>query len=386
MIPTNTNPRSRIARVLSNPDGAPIPTAPPRLPDVAQCAARITRLVFDARWPALVDRVPGLTECHASISDDNSSACSTAPFPDRGLITLVRRTETLSIDIDLAAYPALSVVAPPIDSACNNDRTLRDALACALLAPLTVALEQAGSAGWQVARLARTHTGTHPAGHDAVSFVSLSFQLNGERHRARVGLDSAATHEVARLLNTMTPARAFPFPSIPVAGRLGIGAKPLRTSVLRSLAPGDVLLGAIEPALATPGTSFSTIAVWGTPRLMQMLAPVKSDGRTVTLLEDPFMTQDPSPSSHDAPDRADPVDVGALEVPVNLEIDTIALSIDQLAALRAGYIMELPRPAAEMPIRLVACGQLIGRGELVTVGEQLGVRILDMAQRDDSRR
>lgn len=82
-------------------------------------------------------------------------------------------------------------------------------------------------------------------------------------------------------------------------------------------------------------------------------------------------------------DRSDDaIDLGELDLPVQFEVDTIALPLSQLCALRPGYVLELQTPVAEAQLKLVAHGQTIGFGELVTVGEHLGVRILRMAHGD----
>jgi type III secretion protein Q len=47
-------------------------------------------------------------------------------------------------------------------------------------------------------------------------------------------------------------------------------------------------------------------------------------------------------------------------------------------------VLELQTPVAAAQLKLVTHGQTIGIGELVTVGEHLGVRILKMAHGDDS--
>ena len=67
--------------------------------------------------------------------------------------------------------------------------------------------------------------------------------------------------------------------------------------------------------------------------------------------------------------------VAELEVPVHFEIDSAALSLAQLASLRPGYVINLSLPVDEAEIRLVACGQLVGRGKLVVIGDCLGVQI-----------
>jgi len=362
-----------------------IATAPP-LPYVAPCAARIARLIFDARLEALLGRIPDVSDCRMSIGVDDPGDESAMPFSDRGLITLVRQTAMLSIEIDLAAYPALSVVARTVDSANAEEHALCEALVCALLAPLTAALEQAGFGGWRIAALARVHEDTRPASSGAPPVVSLSYLLNGERYRARVALPLLLLSNAEEFLGAHPLGNANPLASISVPGRLRIGAKSFQSAVLRSLVPGDVLLGAIEPAVGEAGTPLCTVAVWGTRGRTQFLASVKFDGQTAVLLKDPFMANEADHPGNDAPDRNDPVAIGALEVPVNFEIDTVALPIDQLAAMRQGYVIGLSRATSDMQVRLTAHGQVIGHGELVSVGDHLGVRILQMAQRDDSGR
>ena len=84
-----------------------------------------------------------------------------------------------------------------------------------------------------------------------------------------------------------------------------------------------------------------------------------------------------------APDQAEsPIDIGELDLPVQFEVDTVALPLSQLYALRPGYVLELSTPVAEAQLKLVTHGQTIGYGELVTVGEHLGIRILRMAHTD----
>ena len=84
-----------------------------------------------------------------------------------------------------------------------------------------------------------------------------------------------------------------------------------------------------------------------------------------------------------APDQqSNPIDIGELDLPVQFEVDTVALPLSQLYALRPGYVLELPTPVAEAQLKLVTHGQTIGYGELVTVGDHLGIRILRMAHGD----
>jgi type III secretion protein Q len=83
---------------------------------------------------------------------------------------------------------------------------------------------------------------------------------------------------------------------------------------------------------------------------------------------------------HDTPSASgdEPIDIGELNLPVKFELDTVQMPVVQLSALRPGYVVELPVPIIDARIRLTSYGQTIGTGELVTVGDQLGVRVLQM--------
>ena len=74
-----------------------------------------------------------------------------------------------------------------------------------------------------------------------------------------------------------------------------------------------------------------------------------------------------------------------LAVPVRFEVDTVALPLAQLESRGHGYVIELAAPLASAPLRLVACGRVIGTAELVAVGDRLGARITHMDRRDAER-
>jgi type III secretion protein Q len=65
-------------------------------------------------------------------------------------------------------------------------------------------------------------------------------------------------------------------------------------------------------------------------------------------------------------------------VPVSFEVDTARVSLAELASMRPGYVIELDQPVSSAPVRLVCHGQTVGHGQLVAIGEQMGVRILSM--------
>ncbi len=95
------------------------------------------------------------------------------------------------------------------------------------------------------------------------------------------------------------------------------------------------------------------------------------------------MSEEASPASAeiDIASTSEPTLVGELELPVQFEIDTVSLPIEQLSVLEPGYVIELPVAVADAQLRLVVHAQTVGYGELVAVGEHLGVRIIRMAHR-----
>jgi type III secretion protein Q len=278
-----------------------------------------------------------------------------------------------------------------------------------------------------------TGKGSHAVAPVIAPVIALSFMLAGRRYQTALRAPAACYDLLDRLLQggagTQPPDTASgvaavaavvaatatatagndphtasrssgqpPYPTVDldVPGSLILGVKRLPVETLRALEPGDVLLRATFPSLdaAQPGTSHDlsaprarlrAVAAWGTPGLTRVCAAVEIDGQSLVIVKEPNMSEELDPASADAglaiDDPADPIRIGELELPVQFEIDTVALPLAQLSALGPGYVLELPVPAADAQLRLVAHGQTIGYGELVTVGEHLGIRIIRMAHR-----
>jgi flagellar motor switch protein FliN len=68
-----------------------------------------------------------------------------------------------------------------------------------------------------------------------------------------------------------------------------------------------------------------------------------------------------------------------LDVQINLsvEVGRIPLTVREVLSLGPGHVIELQRSASE-PVEVHANGRCIGRGEIVVVGEQFGVRITEL--------
>ncbi|KVQ76804.1 type III secretion protein [Burkholderia ubonensis] len=364
------------------------------LPACSAFDAALARIVADARLAAWLARFPALSGWRAA-TDERPR------FERLGVLDLRWNGATARVAIDLAAFPALDVVAAPaLDARGDASVSLRTALASALLAPLVAAFAAAGLDGVTIGGL----RAAPPAALDATRCV-LSFALDGAPLRCALldasmpWLDALA----ARLRGERLPDAAGQLARMRLPGRVRLGSRRLPLAVLRSLRPGDVLLD-LAPAALGAARAGPLHAWWGARRATQWHATVLIEGTTMTMIETPDTADDldepivagdlpagsPADSPADAPDddapdaASEPADLGDVDLPVHVEIDTLSLSIAELAALRPGYVLELPLAARDVPVRLVAYGQAIGGGRLVAVGAHLGVRIDRMAGDDGS--
>ncbi len=66
-----------------------------------------------------------------------------------------------------------------------------------------------------------------------------------------------------------------------------------------------------------------------------------------------------------------------VRINVSVEVGRVQMPIRQVMELGPGTVIELQRGASE-PVEIYANGRCIGRGEIVVVGEQFGVRITEL--------
>ncbi|MBJ7449240.1 MAG: type III secretion system cytoplasmic ring protein SctQ [Parachlamydiales bacterium] len=76
-----------------------------------------------------------------------------------------------------------------------------------------------------------------------------------------------------------------------------------------------------------------------------------------------------SPINHDS--------LSSVPVTISVQIAQIKINADQLLALRPGNVLELEQNASSM-VNLMANGKKIGKGQLLRIGETLGVRITEL--------
>ncbi len=74
------------------------------------------------------------------------------------------------------------------------------------------------------------------------------------------------------------------------------------------------------------------------------------------------------------PDK--PIDIHDVPLHVVIEAGRLKMSLQQLLDLKAGNLLELGI-TPQTGVNLVVSGKVVGRGELVRVGDALGVRVLE---------
>nr|WP_314576611.1 type III secretion system cytoplasmic ring protein SctQ [uncultured Pseudomonas sp.] len=147
------------------------------------------------------------------------------------------------------------------------------------------------------------------------------------------------------------------------------GEVPLSVAELRSLRPGDMLVladGQQTPLLLRLDT--------------HLQGRVRINGNTLTLLETPCalnplkehcMTDSNLEPSLDAL-------IDELPLKVQCQVGSVELSLAQLRALGPGSVMPLA-PQVHVGVSLMVNGRCIGQGQLVKIGDGLGVRLLSFA-------
>lgn len=335
--------------------------------------ARLARVLADDRLGALLRVMYGI---------EGWTVLPPHPFETStpGLIELHRAGESAQVAVDLSNWPALASAALDERRAPGPEADLHAAVASILLQPLRLALESIGLAGVALSA-SRTSRERLDAALHAVFFRI------GDREMA-LGIVDIDDRWIDHL-EALVAEQCVPYPprisSLAVPGRIELGVRTLNIAALESLRPGDIVLGAIRHA---PDSVFgdtpkplSAPITWGNHGMRQLSATVCVDhhNNTLTLTGVPSMSRmtENEPISSGEPGEA-PVAIGELDLPVKIEIDTVALPVAQLSALRAGYVLELPVPVREAQVRLVSYGQMIALGELVAVGDHIGVRIVRM--------
>lgn len=165
-----------------------------------------------------------------------------------------------------------------------------------------------------------------------------------------------------------------------------IGTTPIRLREVVSIRPGDIV--SIEQ-WASSGAAIVLTAELGGRAGRQLVAHAEGSRITVQQSKEPAMNRDmPLAAPAAAADTADavhasahlPIDrLDALEVALRFEVGDLSLSLGELKNIRPGHVFDLGQPLNRCTVRIVAHGNVLGKGHLVAVGDRLGVRVSEFA-------
>lgn len=312
------------------------------LPAVTPSDARLTRLACDRRLAAWLGDCLGET------------ARVRVGGPMTGTLRLSLQVGGGMLDLlaDATALPALGMAAAIDDSALATE------VGRALMAPWLRRL--AGDLpGLELANLrAQTAGQVMPA----LQGCGLALGL--------VAMDAAAGACLTDLLRRLPSPPGPQLAPLALRGRVRLFIRTLPLDELSSLAEGDILIGHETHRSHLP---WRGQALFGREFVMQAAIDIPPDSASGTLAHAPSLQ--PEHAGSEGPDLQRLGDMG---LPVAFEIDTACISLNELAALDSGSVVELHASLLDAPVRLVCYGQVVGLGQLVAVGERLGVRIQRM--------
>ncbi len=92
---------------------------------------------------------------------------------------------------------------------------------------------------------------------------------------------------------------------------------------------------------------------------------------------EPAVTMESNPDSPAEPDSPRTFSLNALQLELTVQLGQQQFSLAELEQLQPGYVITLPQTVSDNRLMLMVNNQPIGRGELVTLGNQLGVRVVE---------
>ena len=183
-----------------------------------------------------------------------------------------------------------------------------------------------------------------------------------------LGLSHRAAVELSKWVQKAPPRPAWNLDTLPVPLRLIYGETDLSAAEFRSLQPFDVIV--VEQLV---GGSADHIAV--RPSSATNWQWIGNLTASQIVVERFMKTPAQAGSAQPAADMAQLLD--GLPVRVSFDLGELQLSLQELSTLQAGYTFELATPKAR-PVTIRANGQPVAKGEIVQIGEQIGVRLVEV--------
>lgn len=206
--------------------------------------------------------------------------------------------------------------------------------------------------------------------------VSLNMQVQlaqGAPLRVALQLSAVAATLLADLLEQHATPAAHSLPALHLPFSVETGEAGLSIAELRSLNPGDVVMLDDWPHRQ------ARLVLQG--RCLHARAEL--DGNTLKLLEQPIALN--FPKEHPMTGSAESATSQSLDsllddLPLKLvcQVGSVELSLAQLRELGTGSLVQLT-PQLHEGVDLMVNGRRVGQGQLVRIGDGLGVRLLSFA-------
>jgi type III secretion protein Q len=203
--------------------------------------------------------------------------------------------------------------------------------------------------------------------------VALDFSASAADGRTTTGCVNLSTAMVARLASypgwLRTSSTSAAWLKLPGMVRVELRAVAFPLGELSASEIGDVLILGNRTACWRQ-VHVTLLGARGNTRLRTWNASYDGTRLTVSpgVLNSPMELTMSDPKASGAADN----------IPVSLDFDlgNLALPLGELAALKPGYVFELPGGLDKLRVVIRANGTRIGHGELVAVGDVLGVQLL----------
>lgn len=192
--------------------------------------------------------------------------------------------------------------------------------------------------------------------------LELTFANQPAMH-AQLDLSEGAAVLLAQLLDQHAELEPDPLPDLRQTLAVVAGQQHLSLGELRSLRPGDVLM--LEPG---PGLLMELAG--------RLQARCQYQGEVLRLqeaLQAPLLHMENTMTDVDAAAALD-------DLPLKLvcQVGSLELTLAQLRELGAGSVLQLNTPGVDN-VDLMVNGRRVGQGQLVKIGDGLGVRLLSFA-------
>ncbi len=140
---------------------------------------------------------------------------------------------------------------------------------------------------------------------------------------------------------------------------------------VRQFDPGDCLMvtGTFRTGLALHLQPLHSPHFWKADIQTGQLI-VKQGPETEREITEPSSLADTQPNGGPTP---------GLEVELTFELGGVTLPLETVERLQSGYVMELPEQLDQSRVKVRANGTCIGSGRLVTIGDHLGVQLIDLS-------